>query len=240
DDRRTACLREDQPLSVLLDLDVLEVRMHRERGVGWHRPRRRRPNEECAAIPIRAPVLADERREEVERRVGDIEVALGDLVRAERRAAARAVRHALVPAVDQPLLVQPREDPPHGLDVRRRERDVRAAVVEPVADAFREALPVFLVGEDALPAYLIESRDTELLDLLLAADAQLLLGLDLDRQPVRVPAGYARDVLAAQRVVPADEVLDRTADDVVDPGPAVRRRRALIEDELFGAGALLL
>src|SRR5690606_39581946 len=67
---------------------------------------------------------------------------------------------------------------------------------------------------DALPIF----------DLLLAADAQLLLGLDLDRQPVRVPAGYARDVLAAQRVVPADEVLDRTADDVVDPGPAVRSR----------------
>src|SRR5690606_4146992 len=97
-----------------------------------------------------------------------------------------------------------------------------------------------LVGEDALPAYLIESRDTEPVDLLLAADAQLLLGLDLDRQPVRVPAGDAPGVLAAQGVVPADQGLDGAADDVLDAGPGGRRRRALIEDQLFGARALLL
>src|SRR5690606_34103086 len=133
-------------------------------------------------------VRGQQRRDERQRRVRDILVALRDLVRAERRAAARAVRHALVAAVDQPLLVQPFEDRPDALDVLGVERDVRPRIVEPVADPLREPLPLLLVREDALATRLIESRDADLLDLPLAADAELLFGLDLYRQAVRVPA----------------------------------------------------
>src|SRR5690606_18233855 len=193
-----------------------------------------------AAICIRAAILIDQRRQEVERWIGDVLVPLRDLVRAERRAATRAVGHALVAAVDQALLMQPREDPPDRLDVRGRKRDVRVAVVEPVADALGEALPVFLVREDTVAAYVIEARNAQRLDLILAADAELLLCLDLDRQAVRIPARDARHVLAAQRMVTADEILDRAADHVVDAGLAVRRRRTLVEHELVGARAPFL
>src|SRR5690606_16424847 len=155
-------------------------------------------------------------------------VALGDLVRTERRAAARAVGHALVAPVEEPALVHLLEQPPHALDVLRRVRDVRPRVIEPVADPLGEALPVLLVGPDALAADLVEASHAHFLDLALAADPELLLRLDLDRQPVRVPPRDARHVATPHRLVAADQVLDRTADHVVDPRPAVRRRRTLV------------
>src|SRR5690606_25208029 len=115
-------------------------------------------------------------------------VAERHLVRAERRAAPRAVRHALVPPVDQPPLVELPQDPPDALDVIRTERDVRPRVVQPVPHPLGEPLPLLLVREDALPAHLVEARDADRLDLALAADPELLLRLDLDGQAVRVPA----------------------------------------------------
>src|SRR2546421_5444773 len=50
--------------------------------------------------------------------------------------------------------------------------------------------------------------DAERLDLLLAADVQLLLHLDLDRQAVCVPARDARDAVPEHGLIAAHQVLD--------------------------------
>src|SRR5437773_5634091 len=104
-------------------------------------------------------------------------------------------------------------------------------VIEPVADARAQPLPVATVCEDALATQPIELGDTERLDLLLAADAELLLDLDLDRKPVRVPSGLAGHAIAFHRAVPAEEILDRPREDVMDARPSVRGRRAFKEHE---------
>ena len=134
---------------------------------------------------------------DVDARILDVLVALRDFVARQRRAAARAVRKDLVAAIQQTLVVQRRERPPHALDVVVAVRDVRIAVVEPEADALAQLLPVAAVLPDALAAEPVELLDADLFDLLLAADAELLLDFDLDGKAVRVPARLARDVESA-------------------------------------------
>src|SRR3989442_532578 len=135
-------------------------------------------------------------------------LAQRQLVGAERGAAARAVRQHLVATVEERLVVQPLQEPPHRLDVLGRVGDVGALVVEPVGDPLGEIFPVRLVREHVLAAQRVELLDAERLDLLLAADVQLLLDLDLDRQAVRVPARDARDAVPEHRLIAAHQVLD--------------------------------
>src|SRR5690606_17959611 len=70
-----------------------------------------------------------------------------------------------------------------------------------------------------------------LLDLLLVEDAELLLDLVLDRQPVGVPARLAGRVVAAHGLVAREQVLEAAREHVVDAGPAVRGRGSLVEAE---------
>src|SRR5204863_423792 len=69
-----------------------------------------------------------------------------------RRTATRAVRQHFVAAVEQRLVVQPLEQPPHRLDVLVRVRDVRVLVVEPVPDPVGERFPIGFVREHTLAA----------------------------------------------------------------------------------------
>src|SRR4051794_29516894 len=59
--------------------------------------------------------------------------------------------------------------------------------------------------------------------------AELLLDRDLDRQAVAVPAALAFDVVAAHGLEAREDVLEHARQDVVGAGPAVGRRRALVE-----------
>src|SRR6185437_3107447 len=118
---------------------------------------------------------------------------------------ARAVWQNLVPAIEQRLIVQRLQRPPHALDVVVRVRRVGVVVVEPVADARAQPLPLLAVLEHALAAEPVELRYAERLDLLLAADAELLLDFDLDRQAVGVPPGFALDAIALHCAVTAEE-----------------------------------
>ncbi len=204
---------------------VLEVRMHRDGDVGEQRPGRRGPDHEPAVGIARE-------RERDEHRVGlHLLVPERELVRRERRAAARAVRQDLVTAVQQRLLVQPLQEPPHRLDILVGVGDVGVLVVEPVADPLRQRLPIGLVGEDALAAQPVELLDAVGLDLLLARDAERLLDLDLDGEAVRVPPGDARHPLSQHGVVAAHHVLDGAREHVVDAGAPVSGGRPLEEDE---------
>ena len=77
-----------------------------------------------------------------------------------------------------------------------------------------------------------ERLDAVGFDLFLGVDAQLFADLDLDRQAVRVPAGFALAEVAAHRLVAREEVLDRPRQAVAGVRHAVGRRRAFVEDEL--------
>src|SRR4029079_6119053 len=128
--------------------------------------------------------------------------------------------------------------PPDGLDVGVAEGDVGVVQVDPEADALREARPLVDVAEHGLPALLVELGDPVRLDLVLFLDAERALDLQLDRQPVAVPAGLARHAVAAHRAVPRVDVLEDAREDVVRARSPVRGRRALVEAPDVGALAL--
>ena len=189
------------------------------------RPWCRRPHQQAASAPV------EELEGDPERRIIDVPVPEGELVRGEDRLVLWTPGDDLAAPVEKTPPCELLEYPPDRFDVLGVKCDVGARVVEPVADPLREALPFLLVGEDRLAAALVEPRDAALLDLALVLDAELLLRLDLDRQSVGVPSCHARNVAAAHRLVAADQVLDRTADDVVQTGTSVGGGRPLVEDE---------
>src|SRR5687768_4441210 len=149
----------------------------------------------------------------------------------ERCAAAGTVRKNLVAAVKKIALKQRGERPPDALDVFVGIRDVRLVVIEPEPDSLAHLFPVGLVSPDAFPAESVELLDADLLDLLLAADAELLLHLDLNGESVRVPAGTPCDVKSLHRAMAGEQVLDGPGENVMNTGASVGRRRSLEKDE---------
>ena len=156
-------------------------------------------------------------------------------MRAQRGPAARAVRDDLVALVEQALVADLPQRPPHRLDVVGVERAVGVVEVEPEPDALRQPVPVLQVGEDRLAAALVELLDPVGLDLLLRGDPELLLDRDLDGQPVAVPAALALDVVAAHRLVARVDVLEDPREHVVGARAAVGGRRPLVEHPLRAA-----
>ena len=157
----------------------------------------------------------------------------------QRRATTRAIRHDLVGLVDQALVPQRRQAPPHAFDVLRVHGAVRGACVDPKTDALREPLPLVQISLHRLPAAPVELRDAKRLDLGFAADAELLLDLEFDRQTVAIPTALAFDKPPAHGVKAWEDVLEHTRKHVVGAGPAVRRRRSLVEDVRLAARAQL-
>ena len=102
--------------------------------------------------------------------------------------------------------------------------------VDPVSDAIGHALPFLNIFPHRLPAQSIEFGDTEFLDVLLAFRADLLLDLELYRQPMRIPASLAQDVLALHGLVARDQVLESAREHVMQTRATVRRRRPFKED----------
>ena len=224
---------QHEALAAALDEGVDDLGMDRRGDVADQRPRRGRPHGQgdgrACRRAQRGRRLRLEREAHVDRILGDVLVALRDLVAADRRAAARAVRHHLVPLIEQALVPDLPQQPPDALDVLVVEGVVGVAHVDPEADALGEALPLLQVGGDALAAVLVEGGDAVVLDLLLAVDPQPALDLELDGQAVRVPARLARHAVAAHRLVAREEVLEDARDDVVRTGAPVGRGRALVE-----------
>ena len=235
--------REHEALAAALDERVGDVRAHRGGHVADERPRRGGPDGERDALGLAVPLpavhalrhlgrrLRREREAHVDGVLGDVLVALRHLVAADGRAAARAVRHHLEALVEQALVPDGAQQPPHRLDVVVGVGVVRVVQVDPEPDALREPLPLREVGGHALLAERVELGDAVGLDLLLAVDAQAALDLELHRQPVRVPARLAGDAVAAHGLVAREEVLEDARDDVVRARPAVGGGRPLVEDE---------
>ena len=175
----------------------------------------------------------------VDGRVRDVLVPLRDLVAAQRRAAARAVRHHLVRLVHAAGVKEGGEAPPHALDVVGVHGAVGLGGVHPEPDALGEALPLVQVLAHRLAAAGIELGDAECLDLRLAADAQLLLHLELHGQAVAVPPRLTLDVAAPHGVEAREDVLEHPRQHVVGPRASVGRGWPLVEHVRVGAAAHL-
>ncbi len=232
-------LGQDQDLAVDRDAGVADGGRDRDGDVAGQRPRRRGPDQQVFGLPARLLSGGDERKLYVDRRVLHVLVALGHLVGGERGAAARAVGDDLVPLVEVPGVPEPAQRPPDRLDVGVLQRHVGVVEVDPEADAFGQPVPLLDVLEDRFPAALVELGDPVGLDLLLGGDAELFFDLELDRQPVAVPARLARHPVAAHRLVARVDVLEDAREDVVGAGAAVRGRRPLVEAPDLGALAVL-
>ena len=217
---------EDESLAVLGACDhVVEVRPHGGVHVRRERPRGRRPHEQ------REVLLPDEREGDVDARVVDGLVPLPDLPGAERRPSLSPPPDDLVSLIEQPLLEEPRQRPPDALDVRAVVGDVRLVQIHPEGDALGQLLPLARVPEDGVDALLDERLDPVGLDRGLAVDPELFLDLDLDREPVRVPARLAGDAVAPHRLVAGEQVLDDARQHMPVVGQAVGGGRSLVEDE---------
>jgi hypothetical protein len=179
----------------------------------------------------------------------DLAVGVDQLVLGERRAAARAPHHRAVAAVQPAALVADLQEAPDVADVRVGHREVAGVPVHPLAE------PARLLGLDAgvlrhpLAAGAREHVEPVALDLALRVQAERLLHLDLDPQPLAVEPVLEALVVAEHRVVALPDVLERPAPRVVDAHRVVRRdgaveeRIPLVPRDLFaqrGEGALVV
>ena len=226
----------DAPGVRIAGAHVAQVRVGGDGGVRDQRPRRGRPGQQLVA-GLQRRARFDHREAHVQRRVDDVEVAAGqaELVAGQRRAAARAVGHDLVALVEQALVPQRLQRPPHRLHVVRVHGPVGVVEVDPERDPLGQAVPVRDVGHGRLAAAGVEGLDAVALDVGLAGRADLLLDLQLHRQAVAVVAALALDVVAAHGLVAREDVLEHARQHVVRAGRAVDRGRALVEDEAVGA-----
>ncbi len=153
---------EDEALAAALHERILHVRVHGRGHVADERPRRGGPDGErdgrAAAHPRpRRGRVVRQREAHVDGVLGDVLVALRHLVAADGGAAARAVRDDLVPLVQQTLVPDLPQQPPHRLDVAVGVRVVGVLEVDPEADALGEALPLLQIRGHALLAELLNS-----------------------------------------------------------------------------------
>ena len=73
----------------------------------------------------------------------------------------------------------------------------------------------------------------------IAGLAHFLRDFEFDRQAVTVPARNVRRAVAAQRFVLDDDVFENLVQRGADVDVAVGERRAIVQHEFLGAGALL-
>ena len=102
--------------------------------------------------------------------------------------------------------------------------------VEPEAQTLAHLAPLVDVLVHRRLAARVELRDAVLLDLLLAADLQRALDLELDRESVGVPPGLSSHRESGHLLVAREDVLVRPGEDVVETGQPVGGGRSLVEN----------
>ena len=161
-------------------------------------------------------------------------------MRRQRGADARVVRHHFVALVNQPLVPDNFQQVPSRLDVVVVERVVSVAEVDPVTHAPRHLLPFADVSHHRLAATAGEFRDADLLlDCLFVEYAEFFFNLMFDRQTVRIPAAFARRVVAAHGFETRINVFERARQHMMNAGLAVGRGGAFVETETRPPATLL-
>ncbi len=227
--------RGHHPLAVLAPA-VLRLGVDRGRDVRRERPGCRRPDHERLARPL------DEREPDGKGRVGAVlvDARLGELVLRERGAAARAPLRRAVTHVDPVPLVHPLEEPPDVLDVRVAEREVVVSPVHPLAEADRPLGQRAGGVHDHLAAPPCELGQAVRLDVALGVEPELTLDSDLDPEALTVEAVLIALVVAPERLVALEDVLQRPTPGGVDAEHhPVRGHRPVDEAEPRPATVLL-
>src|ERR1017187_5925451 len=101
--------------------------------------------------------------------------------------------------------------------------------VEPEAEPLTHLAPLVDVLVHRRLATRVELGDPVLLDLLLAADLQSPLDLELDREPMGVPSGLPSDREPGHLRVAREDVPVGAGEDVVESGKPVGGRGSLVE-----------
>ena len=135
-----------------------------------------------------------------------------------------------MPLVEQVILPELVENPPDRLDIIRLEGDICFRFVHPEAHAVGELFPLFDVLHRRSAAAAVELFNAKLFDLLFAAQPKALLDLDLNGQPVGVPAALALHIVALHDLVAREHVLKGAREDMMNARPAIRRRWSFKKD----------
>ena len=142
-------------------------------------------------------------------------------------------------AIEQPAIEKVFQRPPHALDVTLVIGDIGLVQVNPKAQPLGEPLPFLHVPPDALLAFDDKPFDAVIFDLFLAVNPQLFANLDLDRQPVGVPAGLPLAAVTPHRAVARKQVFDGPGEAMPGMRHSVGGRRAFVKDKRRGAFAPL-
>ncbi len=183
-----------------LDDGVVGLGVHGQRHVRRQRPGRGRPREQSQAVVSR--------EFHGDRRVLHLFVVEVRLEVRERRADPPGVGHDPVALVDQVAFPQRLEDAPDALHEGEVHRLVVVVEIDPASEARDHIAPFVGIAQNDRSARFVEAVDAVVLDLVATVEAELLFDLELDRQPVAVPAEAPLDAAAAHRLVARHDVLD--------------------------------
>ncbi len=226
-----------QPSRARRHHDVLHVGVGGDREVRGQGPGRRRPDRDVdrrsGERPQRRRVRLAQRERDVHRRGRD--VAIFDLRLRERGATRRAPVHRLLAAIE----IAARRDFRELADLGRLVGEVHREIWRrPVAEDAEALELVLLDRHETGRVVAAEAADLELRERRLLLLAETLLDLELDRQPVAVPAGHVRSAIAAHILVLDDDVLHDLVERVAEMDVAVGVRRTVVEHVARTAGAL--
>ncbi len=210
--KRSSGYRATATHSPLSTQPVLGVGLDRGGDVRRQRPGRRRPDHDGLAVPV------EQREAHVERRVAPVlvDARLRQLVLRERGAAARAPLGRAMSEVEPPALVDDAEESPDVLDVRVAEREVVVPPVHPLPEPDRALGQSARGVDDHLAATPGELGEPVLLDLALRVEPEPPLHADLDPEPLAVEPVLVALVVAAERLVALEDVLQRPPPGGVD------------------------
>lgn len=139
--------------------------------------------------------------------VVDLLVILTSLKVGQRREQASRVRHDFETAIDEALIKELLERPPHALHEAKVERLVVVIKVDPAAHTLDGLAPLGRVAHDDRAALGVVLVDAHAKHVRARLDAELLVDLVLNWHAVRVPAETARYVEARDVRVARDDVL---------------------------------
>ena len=222
----------ERPLGVfVVHARVVEVRVDADGEVRGQGPRGGGPRGQ-------ARVFVFEGEEHGHRRIFDVDVVLAGLEVREHGLERRRDGHHLEAAVDEALVPELLDDPPHRLHVPDVHRLVVVVEVDPAAKPRDGAAPLGDVALDNGTAGGVVAGDAQLGDGLLGGHAEGLVDLLLDGQAVAVPAEAPLHVAALHRPVAGHDVLEHRSDEIAVVGQAGGEGRAVVEGVGLADGRL--
>ena len=148
----------------------------------------------------------------------------------KRRAAARAVRDDFEALVEQIFVPDGLQQPPHRFDIFIPKSDIRPVQVYPVANPFRQPLPILNAFESGFAAERVEFFNAVGFNLGFVGKTELLFHLNFHRQPMRIPAAAAVHVIPVHGFITREHVFKDSRQHVVNARLAIGGRRTLKKD----------